>query len=361
MNTILDTPQSLNGISITGVTNSRLSTIDMDNIPFGRIFSDHMLVADCIDGEWQAPEIVPYGALNFTPAMSALNYGQSIFEGMKAYKRPDGAPVFFRIMDNHKRMNLSATRMCMPQIPESIFINGIKTLIELDRQWLPSGDQGALYVRPLLFATDDYIGVKSSDNYKFVVFTCPVGAYYTTPVNLLATKEFVRASVGGTGAAKAAGNYAAAMMPDKMAKSKGYNNILWLDGKDHQYIEECGTMNVFFVIGDTVLTPRLTGTILQGITRNSVLRLLKDNGYKVEERPISIYEIEAAYNEGMLRDAFGTGTAASIAPINKIGFAGKDMQLPEVADRKVSTWLSDTLNGIKYGQITDPYGWMSEA
>jgi len=222
---------------------------------------------------------------------------------------------------------------------------------------VPTPEQGALYIRPLYFATDEYIGVKASDEYIFTIFTCPVGPYYTQPVNLLVSKDYVRAGVGGTGAAKAAGNYASAMLPDRIAKEQGYNNVLWLDGREHRYIEECGTMNIFFIIDGTVITPRLTGTILPGITRMSVLQLLRDNGYKVETRPLSIYEVQEAYKEGRLEDAFGVGTAATISPIAKIGFGGADMILPEVETRTISNWVKQTLSNIRTGQIDDPYGW----
>ena len=353
-------PAIQGGVRIQKRLHSRISEIDMNNIPFGREFSDHMLVINYTNGKWQQPEIRPYGPLAFTPAMSALNYGQSIFEGMKAYRGDDGDIRLFRIKDNITRMNRSAERMCMPVIPEALFENGLRQLLELDKDWVPRQEQGSLYIRPLMYATDDYIGVKSSDDYQFVIFTCPVGLYYKEPVNLLVTKEFVRAAIGGTGAAKAAGNYAAAMLPDKIAKAQGYHNILWLDGRDHLYIEECGTMNVFFVVGDTVLTPRLVGTILPGITRKSVLRLLRENGYKLEVRRISIHEIEEAYEEGLLKETFGTGTAASIAHVNMIGFQGKQMYLPPVEERKIGNWLSDTLNGIKFGNIEDPFHWVTK-
>ena len=340
--------------------NSRLSAVDMDNIPFGRIFSDHMLVARFENGKWQQPEIIPYGKLGFSPSISALNYGQAVFEGMKAIKSPDGDVLLFRPEDNYHRMNRSGARLCMPEIPREIFIDGLKELIRLDKGWVPNPDQGSLYIRPLYFATDEFIGVKASESYIFTIFTCPVGAYYKEPVNLLATKEFVRAAIGGTGSAKAAGNYAASLLPDKIAKSQGYHNILWLDAREHQYIEECGTMNVFFVIGDTVVAPRLTGTILEGITRDSCIKLLRHKGYKVEERPVSIYELQSAYNAGELRDAFGTGTAATVSHIAKIGFAGSDMVLPPIEEREISNWLGDALLNVKTGEADDIFGWVEK-
>lgn len=345
-------------ILITQTNEPRLHTVNMDDIPFGKVFSDHMLVARFSKGEWQRPEILPYGPLELSPAVSSLNYGQSVFEGMKAFRNEAGQAVLFRPEENFKRINRSGHRLCMPPIPREIFLDGLKELIRLDQDWIPSRKQGSLYIRPLYFATDEYIGVKASDDYIFTIFTCPVGPYYTQPVNLLASKDFVRAAIGGTGAAKAAGNYAGALLPDKLAKEQGYNNVLWLDAKEHRYIEECGTMNIFFVIDGVVVTPNLSGTILEGITRNSAIKVLKQSGYKVEERPISIYEVQAAHHEGKLQEGFGAGTAATISHIAKIGFAGEDMVLPDVSDRKVGPWLGGKLERMKYGIEEDPYGWI---
>ena len=345
-------------IRVKPVAQSRLDQIDMNHIPFGRVFSDHMLTARYREGKWQEVQIEPYGPLAFTPSISALNYGQAVFEGMKAHRGPGGETLLFRPADNFRRINQSAARLSMPAVTEDIFMEGLQELIRRDIGWVPTAEQGALYIRPVMFATDEYIGVKASDSYIFCIFTCPVGPYYAEPVSLLATKDYVRAAIGGTGSAKAAGNYAAALLPDRIAKSQGYNNVLWLDGRDQQYVEECGTMNVFFVIGDTVITPRLTGTILPGITRNSVIQLLRDHGYRIETRPISIYEVQEAYHEGRLKDAFGTGTAATITHIARIGFAGEDITLPPVDDRPVSNWLKDQLYQIRTGQVEDPYGWV---
>jgi branched-chain amino acid aminotransferase len=244
----------------------------------------------------------------------------------------------------------------MPEIPHHIFMDGLTELIRLDRDWIPTADKGALYIRPLMFATDEFIGVKASETYTFAIFTCPVGPYYTEPVNLLATKEFVRACIGGTGFAKAAGNYAGSLYPDKLAKKQGYHNILWLDAREHTWIEECGTMNVFFVLRNKVVTPSLSGTILSGITRDSVIRLLEDAGYKVESRRVSIYEVEEAYNKNQLKEAFGTGTAATIAPIAKLGFGGQDIVFP--TERKIGPWLLERLTNLRTGAEEDPYGWV---
>lgn len=350
-------------IKITPTTHSRLPETNLENVGFGKVFSDHMLIAEYKNGKWGEPEIVPYGKLELLPSISALHYGQAIFEGMKAYKGPNGNPLLFRPRDNYRRMNASAARLCMPEIPESIFMDGLKALVKLDKDWIPEPDKGQLYIRPHMFATDEFVGVKASDSYLFVIFCCPVSFYYKNPVKLLATKEYSRAAIGGTGSAKAAGNYAAALLPDQLAKRQGYDNVLWLDARLHQYIEECGTMNVFFSIEDSVITPLPVGTILGGVTRDSIIRLLKDNknrlGIKeVEIRRISIYELEDAYMQGTFHEAFGTGTAATIAPIEKIGFAGKDMVLSD--KRPISNWLYSTLYGIQTGQLEDPYGWVVE-
>ncbi|RMG20165.1 MAG: branched-chain amino acid aminotransferase [Bacteroidetes bacterium] len=344
-------------IRIKQVAESRIHEVDMNNIPFGRVFSDHMLIAHYRDGQWQAPEIRPYGKLELEPSISSLNYGQSIFEGMKAHRGPQGEALLFRPEANWKRLNRSAARMCMPEVPASIFLDGLQELIRLDQAWIPAPEQGALYIRPLYFATDEFIGVKASETYTFVIFTCPVGPYYTRPVRLLVTKDYIRAAIGGTGSAKTCGNYAASLLPDKLAKARGYDNVLWLDAREHRFIEECGTMNVFFVIDGTVITPPLSGTILPGITRDSLIRLLKDHDYKIEVRPISIYEVEEAYEAGYLQEAFGAGTAATVTHIEAIGFGGRDLVFPPVDQRPVSQWLGQQLEALKSGTAKDPYGW----
>ncbi|MEL6255653.1 MAG: branched-chain amino acid aminotransferase [Bacteroidota bacterium] len=345
-------------ISVQRIAQSKLSEVDMNNIPFGKVFSDHMLVAKYKDGAWQHPEILPYGKMQLAPSLTALNYGQSVFEGMKATRNIKGEAVLFRPEENWKRMNRSAHRLCMPEIPKEIFIDGLEELIKLDSGWIPTAEQGSLYLRPLYFGSDEFIGVHPSSEYIFTVFTCPVGPFYAKPVDLLVSKDHVRAVAGGTGAAKAAGNYAGALFPDKLAKAQGYNNVLWLDAKELKYVEECGTMNMFFVVDDIVLTPQLSGTILEGITRASVIQLLKDHGYKLEVRPISIYEIQAAHHEGRLQESFGVGTAAVISHIARIGFAGEDMILPPISERKIGNWLKSHMAAIKAGEAEDTHGWM---
>lgn len=345
-------------IKVTRTKSSRLSEVDFDNIPFGKVFSDHMLVADYRDGGWQEPEIVPYGAFQVDPATTALHYAQSIFEGMKAYRNIHGKPVLFRPQENFERMNRSAERMVMPAIPESLFLDGIKELVRLDIDWIPTQEDSSLYIRPLMFANDDFIGVKPSDAYKFVIFTCPVGQYYSEPVKLWVTREFIRAAPGGTGAAKAAGNYAASYYAAKEAQDKGYHNVLWLDAIEHRFIEECGTMNMFFVIDGVAVTPELSGTILPGVTRDSVLTLLGDMDTEVQVRRVSIDEIQDAYDAGKLDEAFGAGTAATISPVIEIGSREGVMHLPPNEERKVGPALLKQLTEIRRGVAEDKYGWV---
>lgn len=348
-------------VSVQRVTKSRISEVDFNNIPFGREFADHMLVADYLNGTWQSPKIVPFGRFPISPSITALHYGQAIFEGMKAYKGESGQAALFRPEENYKRMNLSAERMCMPHIPKEIFLDGLKELIRLDSNWIPTVKGASLYIRPHMFATDEYVGIKPSDNYKFVIFCCPVGVYYPEPVGLWATQKFVRASQGGTGEAKAAGNYAGSLFAAKEARKRGYNNVLWLDAQDHRYIEECGTMNIFFVIDGKVITPELSGAILRGITRDSVITILKDKGIPIEERKITIEEILEAARTGKLEGAFGAGTAATIAQIDKIGYEEDEaMTLPPMEERKISNMLLKELANIRLGKIEDRFGWMEK-
>ncbi len=349
---------TVSDIKVTRTTASRLSEVDFDNIAFGKVFSDHMLVADYRDGEWQTPEIVPYGTFRLAPATTALHYGQSIFEGMKAYRNAEGKPVLFRPRANFERMNRSAARMVMPPVPEALFLDGLKELVRVDRDWIPTQADSSLYIRPLMFANDDFIGVKPSDAYKFVIFTCPVGKYYSEPVKLWVTPEFIRAAPGGTGEAKTAGNYAASYYAAKQAQDNGYHNVLWLDGNTHRYIEECGTMNVFFVIDGVAVTPELSGTILRGVTRDSVITLLGDMNVEVQERRVSIDEIREAHQAGKLEEAFGAGTAATISPVIEIGSKDNVMQLPPDDQRKVGPVLLKKLNDIRHGLREDKYGWV---
>ncbi|MBB6612250.1 branched-chain amino acid aminotransferase [Pontibacter sp. Tf4] len=345
-------------IATQPVATSRISELDFNNIQFGKIFSDHMLVADFIDGAWQTPQIVPYGNMSLSPATSAIHYGQAIFEGMKAYRSVDGDILLFRPYDNYKRLNISAERMCIPQLPEDIFMQGLEQLLRLDAAWVPPTEGSALYIRPFMFATDDFIGVRPSSNYRFTIFTCPVASYYSSPVRVAIETNYVRSAEGGAGFAKAAGNYGAAMYPAKKMQEKGYQQLIWTDHKEHKYIEESGTMNVMFVIDGVLVTPAVSSTILAGITRDSVLQVARDLGYKVEERRVAISEIVEAHKAGKLQEAFGTGTAATIAQIATINYNGEDMDLPAVEGREISNNVATQLDKIKTGQAPDTHNWI---
>ncbi|PZX50922.1 branched-chain amino acid aminotransferase [Algoriphagus chordae] len=346
-------------LPITKVQNSRLAETDFSNLVFGRTVSDHMFVADYKNGEWSDLRIEPYAPLSLNPANATLHYGQSIFEGLKAYKNEDGQILVFRADANWRRMNESAERMCMPYLPEEIFMEGMTQLLDLDRNWVPTAKGASLYVRPYMFATDDYIGVKPSDSYKFIIFTCPVGNYYNKPVSVKVETTFTRANEGGTGAAKTAGNYAASLYPARQAQKAGYDQLLWTDGKSHSKIEESGTMNIMFKINGTIITaPTTTGTILKGITRNSVIQLAKDWDETLEERFLTVAELEKALIDGTLEEAFGTGTAATIAHVERINVNGKDYTLPTKPADAFSHRVLAELDGIKYAELADPHNWI---
>lgn len=346
-------------IPVTKTSKSRLPEIDFSNLVFGKVISDHMFVADFVNGEWTNARIEPYAPLQLNPANAALHYGQSIFEGLKAYKNEKGEILVFRADANARRMNESAARMCMPCIPEELFLEGLTQLLDLDRSWVPSSKGSSLYIRPFMFATDDYIGVKPSDTYKFMIFTCPVGAYYSKPVSVKVETSFTRATEGGTGAAKTAGNYAASLYPALQAQKAGYDQLLWTDGKTHTKIEESGTMNVMFKINGKLITaPTHTGTILKGITRDSVIQLAKDWNETLEERFLTVEELQNTLENGTLEEAFGVGTAATIAHIYKIQVNGIDYLLPEKGADAFSNRILNELDGIKLGDIQDPHGWM---
>jgi branched-chain amino acid aminotransferase len=341
------------------VSQSRLSELDMNDIQFGSFYSDHMFVADYRDGSWTDCRIVPFDSFKVSPAMSVLHYGQSVFEGLKAYAGSNGEVLVFRAIDNYLRINQSAARMCIPALPEEIFMGGLQELLKTDRAWVPTDEGTSLYIRPFIFATDEFIGVRPSDTYKFIIFTSPAGAYYSEPVKVKVEKYFSRAFPGGTGAAKAAGNYAASLYPAKLAQQEGYHQLMWTDGLTHQYIEESGTMNIMFVVGDKLITSKGGETVLDGITRKSVLQLAREWGYKVEERNVSVAEIIKAIENGSLTEAFGTGTAATIAQIAVISNDGQDYILPAIEGegRKFSNRVLKELNDIKTGRIEDRYNW----
>lgn len=345
-------------IKIEKTKKSKLSEFDINNVPFGKYFTDHMFVAEYANGKWEKAYIVPYGNVPMSYAMSSIHYGQTIFEGMKAYKDDKGGVALFRPLENWERMNKGAVRMAMPEIPEELFMNGLMELIRLDADWVPASESGSLYIRPFLFSTDEAIGVKISDTFKFAIIASPAGKYYSEPIKVLVETDFFRATRGGVGFVKAGGNYGRSLYPTKLAQQKGYQQILWLDSETNQYFEESGTMNVMFVIGDTVMTPAVSDTILDGITRKSVLALAREWGMNVEERKVSVEEVMTAHANGTLKEVFGVGTAATIAQIIGIGYNGKDYELPPVAERKFSNKIDETLRNIRKGRIEDKFNWM---
>ncbi|MBX7095468.1 MAG: branched-chain amino acid aminotransferase [Flavobacteriales bacterium] len=345
-------------IQIEKTKNSRISEVDFNNIIFGRQFSDHMFVMDFKNGKWENPKIVPYAPIPMSPATHALHYGQSIFEGMKAYKNESGEVFLFRPEENFKRLNSSAERMCMPTLSKEIFMDALTELIKLDAEWIPKKAGSSLYVRPFMFATDEFIGVKPSENYRFVIFTCPVNSYYTEPVRVKIETVYSRACEGGVGRAKAAGNYAGALYPARLGQQEGYHQLVWTDAKEHKYIEESGTMNIMFVIGDKLLTPPTSGTILPGITRSSVLTIARDWGMNVEETSIHVDEVINALKKGTLVEAFGTGTAATIAHIQLIGYRNKQYTLPTPTEDFFSNKVSNYLEDLRRGAVEDKHNWI---
>lgn len=345
-------------MKVQKVGKSRISEVDFENIQFGKVYSDHMFIADYRNGEWQNSKIVPYGYMPISPATPALHYGQSIFEGLKGHRNDIGEALVFRPLDNWQRMNVSADRMCMPHVPEEVFMEGLRMLIDLDREWIPQSKGSALYIRPFMFSADEYIGIRPSQDFTFMIITSPVGAYYSTPVKVKIETHFTRAAEGGTGYAKAGGNYGGALYPAKLAQDQGYHQLLWTDGKEHTYIEESGTMNVMFVIDETLVTPSLGDSILNGITRDSVLQLARHWGMKVEERKVSVKEIVEGLKSGRVKEAFGAGTAATIAHIELIGYEDEDYYLPPVEKRQFSNRILKELDEIKRGLKADPFGWI---
>jgi branched-chain amino acid aminotransferase len=346
-------------IKITQTNQSRLNTTDFDNLVFGKSHSDHMFVMDYKGGQWQTPEIMPYQSFSYEPNLAVFHYGQSVFEGLKAFKSKDTGEIkMFRPDEHITRFNVSAERLCMPEIDENLFMQALKQLIRLDKNWVSDKDGNSLYIRPFMIATDESLGVIPSKSYKFIIFTSPASVYYADPVRLKVETEFVRSAEGGIGFAKSGGNYAASLLPAKKALEEGYTQLLWTDSKEHKYIEEAGTMNVMFQIDDVLITPALSSSILSGITRKSVIDLAKHWGYIVEERKISVEEVLTAIDEGRLEDAFGTGTAVTVHEIVTIGQNGKNYELPSIEGRDFSNKVSEYLYKLKLGKEEDFMGWM---
>lgn len=349
-------------MKVTLTTNPKQKP-DSSKLGFGKYFTDHMLVMDYENGAWKEPEIVPYAPFEMYPATNVLHYAQGIFEGAKAYKTKEGKITVFRIDDNFVRMNNSATRMCMPNFDSKVVKAALFELLKLEKDWIPTEPGTALYIRPTMIANEEVLGVHASHKYKFFIILSPVGSYYAhglQPTKILVEEELVRTAIGGTGEAKCMGNYAASLMGGEIANSKGYDQALWLDAKEHKYVEEVGSMNIFFVIGDEVVTPQLVGSILPGITRNSCIQVLKKYGYKISERRISMDEIVDAYNKGELKECFGSGTAAVISPVGLITYKGKDMVVNGGKMGEITSFLYDKITGIQSERYPDEFGWVTE-
>lgn len=346
------------GLIIKRAEESRLKTIDFDNLSFGSVFSDHMLCADYRNGCWGEPCIVPYGPLEMPPSISALHYGQTFFEGFKAHRLFNEQIALFRPRENFARLNRSAERLAMPLVPESLFLEGIAELVRLDRDWIPPSEDAGLYIRPVYFATDQTLVVRPSASYRFVVFTCPVGLYFSEPLRLLVEENFVRAFPGGTGFTKAAGNYGGSLLASRLAQEKGFHNVIWLDGASRSLVEESGLMNILFVIGDEVITPSLSGTILPGVVRDSVLTLLRAMEVRVQERPIFIEEVFSAHEKGSLSEAFAVGTAATVAPVALIRYREHDIALPTGIQQSVAERVRRKLVTVRTGREPDIHGWL---
>lgn len=348
-------------ISITKTTNPKQKPDDQSQLGFGKYYTDHMFIMNYDEGQdWHDARIVPYGPISLDPAAMCLHYGQEVFEGLKAYKREDGQIQLFRPEKNMERLNVSNERLCIPQIDEEFCVKAIKKLVEIDADWIPEAKGTSLYIRPYIFAVDAHVGVHPAKHLMFVVILSPVGAYYPKgidPVDIYVENKYVRAVKGGMGFTKTGGNYAASLKAQDEAEKIGYTQVLWLDGVNRKYIEEVGTMNVFFIIGDEIITPELSGSILSGITRMSVIELLKSKGYNVVERKLSVQELFEAHDNGTLKESFGTGTAAVISPIGTFAWGDRKITVADGGIGEVSQMLYDTITGIQNGTIEDTFGW----
>ncbi len=347
----------IDAISVRKTTHSKIGEVDFDNLEFGKHVSDHMLVCDYADGEWSRPQIVPFANLALSPTTLALHYGQTVFEGMKAFRMADGNINIFRMEKHYERFVRSLERMCMAVVPKEIFIEGLTRLVQVDKAWVPSQNDDALYIRPFMFASEARFGIKVSQEYRFIVFTGPVPSLFAKPIKVKVETEYIRAAKGGTGAAKCGGNYSGALYPTHLAREQGYDQVLWTDAKENKYIEESGAMNVVFVIGDSIVTPSLSDSILDGVTRDSLLTIANHLGLNIEERRVSINELEKAFVDKTITEAFGVGTAAVVAPIQTIHVNGIDFQLPTYRQENILFKLKKELELIRTGQIADKYNW----
>lgn len=354
----------LTDITVRKTQHSKIHEVDFNNLEFGKYVADHMLVCDFDNTDpvapgWQTPQIVPYANLSLSPSTLALHYGQTVFEGMKAFRMHDGRINVFRLERHYDRFVKSLERMCMAVPPKEIFTEGLLKLIETDKEWVPNQPGAALYLRPFMYASEAKFGVKISDQYRFIIFTGPVPEMYAKPIRVKVETNYIRAAKGGTGFAKCGGNYGGAYYPTQLARKEGYDQVLWTDAIENRFIEESGTMNAMFVIDNTIVTPSLSDSILDGITRESLLMLANDLGYKTEERPVSVEELQKAFINKTITEAFGAGTAAVVAPIQTIQIHGTDYHLPKYSHESLSAKVKLKLERIRTGLEEDVYGWNS--
>lgn len=340
------------------VEESKISSFDSENIVFGHVFTDHMFSCDFRNNEWQNFRLEPFDKISLSPTLSALHYGQAIFEGMKAVKNTDGVITLFRPLDNLARLNRSAERMCMPTLPEEVFMEALKQLVLVDSAWIPTKEGSSLYIRPFMFATDDYLGVKPSEGYRFMVYACPVSSYYSHALKVKVEEHYTRASMGGVGAAKCAGNYAASMYPTKLAQDEGFDQVLWTDGETHTYLEETGTSNVFVITDDAIYTPELNDSLLAGITRDSIIKLLRSQGKNVIETKVSIHDLIDWHNKGLVKEMFVSGTAATVTNIELFSYKGQAFKVNS-SENLLSTDIIKTFNQMKTLVLPDPFNWIT--
>lgn len=339
-------------------TNPRISTFDPKNFTFGSAFIDHMIICEYENGKWGEPKLMPYGPLPFTPAMMGVNYGQACFEGMKAYKDEAGDVFLFRAQKNFERFNKSAKRLAIPEIPEEVFIGGLKALVDMDREWVPAGIGNSLYIRPVVFATEEALKARIASKYMFAIVATPAKSYYSEPVSVKISDHYSRAANGGVGSAKAAGNYAASFYPTKLANEEGYEQIIWTDDATHEYFEESGTMNVFVRINDTIYTPPTSEKILDGVTRDSFITLAKHKGIEVKVEPVAVEMVVNAHKNGTLKEVWGVGTAVVTSAFKALGYKGERLELPALPkEESYALTLQEELVNIQNNKAEDPFGW----
>ena len=346
-------------ITVEKTKNSKISQVDFNKLPFGQVHSDHMFICEYKNKTWQEPKVVPYQALSLDPSAKIFHYGQSVFEGMKAYKDKNGKIWLFRPLENQKRLNISSKRLAIPEIPEEIFMEGLKTLLKVDREWIPSSEGSSMYIRPFVFASGKGLHASPADSYTFMIVCSPSGSYFGGKVKVLIEQNYSRAANGGVGFAKAGGNYAGQFYPTQLAVEKGYQQVIWTDDTRHEFIEEAGAMNIFVRINDKLITAPTSERILDGITRKSIIDIAKEDGIEVEVRKISVHEIVEAAKNGSLKELFGAGTAAVISPIAGFGFKDQDFDLEEL-DNSYAKRLKKRITDIQYNKADDPFGWRYE-